>query len=186
MNCKHSIKAVLIGDSYVGKTSLCKAITNGDFVNIYSRTIGIDYKVKNIVINNRELSICLWDLCGDERFQFMFDSFVDTNKILFFMYSADSLDSFIHMKKLFEYYLSNNYLKDKKIIVIATKIDSDNCYLDYEKHGIEFSKLYNYLFIKTSSKTKYGIQELIDMLINTIIINNKNTETIYKKNCCLM
>ena len=184
MNYKNTIKAVLLGDSYVGKTSLCKVIANGDFVNIYSRTIGIDYKVKNIVINNGEVSICLWDLCGDDRFQFMFDSFVDTNKILFFMYSAESSDSFFHMKKIFDYYFSNNYLKDKKIIVIVTKIDSDNCYIDYEKDGIEFSKLYNYFFIKTSSKTKHGIQELIDMLLS--FIPNNKTETIYKKNCCLM
>ena len=83
------------------------------------------------------------------------------------------------MKKIFDYYMSHNFLKNKKIIVIATKIDSYNCYPDYEKDAIEFSKLYNYFFIKTSSKTKYGIQEIINTL-STFLPPQKNIVNNYE------
>ena len=120
----------------------------------------------------------------------MFDSFVDSNNVLFFLYSAENRESFTYMKKIFDYYMAHNFLKNKKIIVIATKIDSYNCYPDYEKDGIEFTKLYNYFFIKTSSKTKYGIQEIINTL-STFLPPQKNIVNNYEsivnnKKCCLM
>jgi predicted GTPase len=87
--------------------------------------------------------------------------------------------------------MSHNFLKNKKIIVIATKIDSYNCYPDYEKDGIEFTKLYNYFFIKTSSKTKYGIQDIINTLYTFIpprknILENTKSIVTTNKKCCLM
>ena len=178
---KEIIKIVVLGETFVGKSCLCNTLTNGDFILSYNKTIGIDYKT----VDTNSFSICLWDLSGDDRFQFMFDSFVDSNNVLFFLYSAENRESFIYMKKIFDYYMAHNFLKNKKIIVIVTKIDSYNCYPNYEQDGIEFTKLYNYFFIKTSSKTKYGIKEIINTL-STFLPPQKNILENTNKNFCFL
>ena len=154
------IKVVVVGDSYVGKTTLCNSIIGKEFVREYVRTIGIDYKVKT------GEGICIWDLSGDKNFKFMFETFVMSSRVILFCYSAEDYNSFVEMKKMYEDYLIKSCLKDKKIIIIVTKVDSEGCYIDYEKDGKIFSEINGYLFLKTSSKNRYGIKELEDNLVS--------------------
>lgn len=157
------IKVVVVGDSYVGKTSLCNAIIGKEFVREYVRTIGIDYKAKRV---DDVYSMCMWDLSGDKNFKFMFETFVMSNQFILFCYSAEDYNSFVEMKEMYEDYLIKSCLKDKKIIIIVTKVDSEGCYIDYEKDGKIFSEINGHLFLKTSSKNRYGIKELEDNLVS--------------------
>ena len=159
-NNNNNIKVVVVGDSYVGKTSLCNAMIGKEFVREYVRTIGIDYKVKRVE------GICIWDLSGDKNFKFMFETFVMSSGVILFCYSAEDYNSFVEMKKMYEDYLLKRCLKDKKIIIIVTKVDSEGCYIDYEKDGKIFSEINGHVFLKTSSKNKYGIKELEDNLFS--------------------
>lgn len=154
---KNIIKAVLIGDSYVGKNSLCnyiqKCLKNSD-------NVCIDYKNN---FNKKEI-MCI-SLCDVEYkiLQSVLEIFVKSNYTTIFCYNSENYLTFIKMKKRFDLFLSKTNIDIKKnIIIVATKIDSDNCYLDYEKDGKEFSELHGVSFIKTSIKTGCGIKEIID------------------------
>jgi small GTP-binding protein len=174
------IKVVVVGDSYVGKTSVCNAMMGKEFVREYVRTIGIDYKVKRV---EDGYAICIWDLSGDKNFKFMFETFVTTSEFVLFCYSAENYNSFVEMKEMYEDYLIKRCLKDKKIIIIVTKVDSDGCYIDYEKDGKIFSEINGLVFIKTSSKNKYGIKELEDNLFSNPPEKIKEPD---RKRCLLM
>ena len=65
----HVFKLILIGDTSVGKTSLLNRFTERSFHHFYNPTIGIDFRVKSIKINNKLIKLQIWDTSGNERFQ---------------------------------------------------------------------------------------------------------------------
>ena len=54
-------KIVFIGDSGVGKTSFVQRFCNNTFRESFSTTIGVDFQVKTIMIDNRVIALQLWD-----------------------------------------------------------------------------------------------------------------------------
>ena len=66
----HITKVAIIGDSYVGKTSLIERYINSNFRTNYSMTLGFNVISKNIDTddyNNPELLIFI-DVSGEPRF----------------------------------------------------------------------------------------------------------------------
>ena len=45
-------KFVIVGDGAVGKTSICHRFVEDHFANSYKQTIGLDFFVKRILMNN--------------------------------------------------------------------------------------------------------------------------------------
>ena len=68
-NYDYSIKLLMIGDSDVGKTSILTKYVNDQFSNTFITTIGIDFKIKYIKVNNKNIKLQLWDTAGQERFR---------------------------------------------------------------------------------------------------------------------
>merc|ERR1711997_722759 len=63
------LKIILLGNSGVGKTSLLSQYVNGVLVSDQSYTIGVVFKIKDIVVEGREVRLALWDTAGQERFR---------------------------------------------------------------------------------------------------------------------
>ncbi|GAB6028514.1 EF-hand calcium-binding domain-containing protein 4B, variant 2 [Chamberlinius hualienensis] len=60
-------KVIFIGDSGVGKTSLINRICGGLFDNQFCTTIGVDFRVKTVVVDGHDVVLQLWDTAGQER-----------------------------------------------------------------------------------------------------------------------
>ena len=57
-------KVVFAGDAAVGKTSFINRITKGLFVTNLSSTLGVDFQVKTIRVDERNIALQLWDTAG--------------------------------------------------------------------------------------------------------------------------
>ena len=57
-------KVVFAGDAAVGKTSFINRITKGVFMSNLSSTLGVDFQVKTIRVDDRNIAIQLWDTAG--------------------------------------------------------------------------------------------------------------------------
>lgn len=60
-------KVVFAGDAAVGKTSFINRITKGVFVNNLSSTLGVDFQVKTIRVDERNIALQLWDTAGKRK-----------------------------------------------------------------------------------------------------------------------
>ncbi|EDX14143.1 GD21052 [Drosophila simulans] len=65
---KSLLKVIILGDSSVGKTSLMNQYVNKRFSNQYKATIGADFCTKEVVVNDRVVTMQIWDTAGQERF----------------------------------------------------------------------------------------------------------------------
>lgn len=63
------LKVIILGDSGVGKTSLMNQYVTRKFSASYKATIGADFLTKEIVIDDRIVTMQIWDTAGQERFQ---------------------------------------------------------------------------------------------------------------------
>ena len=61
----HLFKLLIIGESGVGKTCLLLRFTDDSFTS----TIGIDFKIKIINLDNKLIKLQIWDTAGEERFR---------------------------------------------------------------------------------------------------------------------
>ncbi|HUY00732.1 MAG TPA: Rab family GTPase [Candidatus Deferrimicrobium sp.] len=69
------LKCLLLGDAAVGKTSLIKQYIKGSFAKDYKMTIGTDIFTKDVVTDEHNITLSIWDIAGQERFKFFRQSF---------------------------------------------------------------------------------------------------------------
>jgi hypothetical protein len=62
-------KIVMIGDSGTGKTSLLLRFAEGIFSADYRITIGVDFKIKTLKVDDKYVKLQIWDTAGQERFR---------------------------------------------------------------------------------------------------------------------
>lgn len=66
----------MLGASAVGKTSLVRRFVEGIFREEYVTTIGVNIQKKEVTLANTEVTLLLWDLNGEDRFQSVSTSYL--------------------------------------------------------------------------------------------------------------
>lgn len=93
-----TLKYLVVGDSGVGKTSLLVRYCEDSFQADYLSTIGVDFKIKRIEINNCQITLNIWDTAGQERFRNITKSFYKGAHGIILTYSITDPVSFNHIE----------------------------------------------------------------------------------------
>lgn len=64
LNYDYFLKAVLVGNSGVGKTSYLTRFADDEFDENYLPTIGVDFKFKIFPVLNKNIKLQVWDTAG--------------------------------------------------------------------------------------------------------------------------
>lgn len=56
----HLFKLLIIGDSGVGKSSLLLRFADNSYSGNYITTIGVDFKIRTVTINNQRVKLQIW------------------------------------------------------------------------------------------------------------------------------
>ncbi len=113
-----AFKTCLLGESGVGKTTISRLLQHKNTNVPRKPTIGVDIEKVSTPTGN----ICMWDLAGQRRFQFMWEEFTrGTN--LAIVVTDSSPENVKLTKELMDRHLKN---KAAKVIAIANKQDLSN------------------------------------------------------------
>jgi Ras-related protein Rab-8A len=63
------VKVVIIGDTAVGKTNILLRYVNEEYKMTHITTIGVDFKIKTISVDDVKIKMQIWDTAGQERFK---------------------------------------------------------------------------------------------------------------------
>lgn len=58
------LKVIIVGDSGVGKTNLLTYFCEGVFKDSYVATIGVDFKIKMLNVDEKKIKLQIWDTAG--------------------------------------------------------------------------------------------------------------------------
>nr|XP_020458678.1 ras and EF-hand domain-containing protein homolog [Monopterus albus] len=92
-------KIVLVGNSSVGKTSLLQRFCVDSFHAGTSATVGVDYSVKTITVDNSQVALQLWDTAGQERYRSITKQFFRKADGVVVMYDITTNQSFTSVRQ---------------------------------------------------------------------------------------
>uniref|UniRef100_A0A674JGC3 Calcium release activated channel regulator 2A n=1 Tax=Terrapene triunguis TaxID=2587831 RepID=A0A674JGC3_9SAUR len=92
-------KIVFVGNSSVGKTSFLRRFCEGHFSPNTSATVGIDYSVKTVTVDNSQIALQLWDTAGQERYRSITKQFFRKADGVIVMYDITAKDTFTTVKQ---------------------------------------------------------------------------------------
>eukprot|EP01059_Diplonema_ambulator_P008628 TRINITY_DN1828_c0_g5_i1.p1 TRINITY_DN1828_c0_g5~~TRINITY_DN1828_c0_g5_i1.p1 ORF type:complete len:221 (+),score=57.17 TRINITY_DN1828_c0_g5_i1:145-807(+) len=99
---EHLYKTLVVGDYAVGKTSLIRKYTTGEFSGQYRITIGVDFCSKQVECDGRAVTLQLWDIAGHERFGAMtrvYYKFATAAVVVFDLTRPSTLESAIKWRQ---------------------------------------------------------------------------------------
>ncbi|XP_038604682.1 ras-related protein Rab-44 [Tachyglossus aculeatus] len=88
---------LFVGDSNVGKSSFLHLLHNHTFASGLMATVGLDYRIKNLQVDNKHFALQLWDTAGQERYHSMTKQLFRRADGIVLMYDVTSEESFIHV-----------------------------------------------------------------------------------------
>ena len=133
-NNKIEYKLILLGNSAVGKTSLFKKITTGEFYEKNISTIGMDRRTIQLDIEvedkgvpvTKSFDISLVDTAGQERFKAITKTYYKESDGILLIYDVTNKESFVQLKIWIDSIydsLGNNENSKYIIILIGNKLD---------------------------------------------------------------
>jgi small GTP-binding protein len=64
-------KICMLGSFAVGKTSLVRRFVESIYSDVYQTTVGVKIDKKNVQVEDKEVSLVLWDIYGEDDYQKM-------------------------------------------------------------------------------------------------------------------
>jgi small GTP-binding protein len=89
-----SFKFVLVGESGVGKTAMCKQFCEHTFVENPTPTVGLEFGTRIVTVDNTRIKLQIWDTAGQERFHSITRSYFRASAGVIFVYDVMKRESF--------------------------------------------------------------------------------------------
>ena len=197
----YTFKIVMIGDSGVGKSCILLRFADDKFNENFYATIGVDFRFKNVMVDDKSVKLQIWDTAGQERFKTITSAYYRGADGIIIVYDITDRNSFAHIKDWLDDV--NKYTDDNPLkIIVGNKIDlikdkqinNNDMKTMTAQTGIEI--------IECSAKDSIKINELMEIMTKKLIekknnegnknttksmilndINNKNKE-MNNKGCC--
>eukprot|EP00636_Phaeomonas_parva_P009638 CAMPEP_0118871640 /NCGR_PEP_ID=MMETSP1163-20130328/14129_1 /TAXON_ID=124430 /ORGANISM="Phaeomonas parva, Strain CCMP2877" /LENGTH=211 /DNA_ID=CAMNT_0006806757 /DNA_START=285 /DNA_END=920 /DNA_ORIENTATION=+ len=159
------IKILSMGPKAAGKSCLVKRYCEGRFVSKYISTIGVDYGVKPVQSEGRDLRVNFWDLSGHPEFFEIRNEFYKDSQGALLVFDAgsrdsfDSLDDWIAEAQRFG-------VRDIPIALCGNKCDKRRVIQDDEAQA--WAQANGCHYFDTSAQSGLNVQEVFEWLFQSV------------------
>lgn len=164
-----SFKILLIGDSGVGKSSLLVSFIAGSFDDL-PPTIGVDFKLKQLIVGGKKLKLTIWDTAGQERFRTVTSSYYRGAQGIILVYDVTRRESFTNLADVWakevELYSTN---QDCIKMLVGNKVDRDIEREVSREEGIALAQAHKCIFLECSAKSQEKVQQCFEELALKIL-----------------
>ena len=169
---KVDFSIILVGDSYVGKTSILKKFIDDEFNEETKCTISVDFRCKNLKIDkNLYASLKIFDTAGQEKYRSLTKSYYKQAQGIILVFDLTNEISFSKLNKWINEINENT--ENVVIILVGNKADSNDRKVD-KINAENYAKERNIKYIETSAKEGTNILLLFEEL--AIDMNKKKED----------
>ena len=156
-----TIKLLLIGNAYVGKTLIVQKFIDNTFSKSTVSTIGVDLQSKILDINGKKVKYLIWDTAGEDRMKTMTYAYYRGCHVILIVYDVTHRKSFENVTTWVECvdkFAKTNVLR----ILVGNKIDlADKRVITYEE-GKKLAEENGLKFYEISAMTLNGLSEMFE------------------------
>ena len=190
-----SYKVLLLGNSYVGKTCILLRFSEDSFNENYELTIGLNYRIKTLNIDNNPIKMQIWDTSGEEKFKAIARNFYRGAHGVLLVYDICEKNSFLDVRDWIEQIVENTDNDNIVMILCGNKSDKKKERKITKEEGENLAKNYGIPFFECSAKNNTNINEMFNTMAQNIYskVGNRysiavklNSNTFKKKmgKCC--
>mmetsp|Transcript_19805 Transcript_19805/g.58827 ORF Transcript_19805/g.58827 Transcript_19805/m.58827 type:complete len:214 (-) Transcript_19805:1210-1851(-) len=174
----HLIKLLLIGDSGVGKSCLLLRFSEDSFTSSFITTIGIDFKIKQLLLDDKWVKLQIWDTAGQERFRTITSAYYRGAMGILLVYDITDEASFNNIRswmKNIEEHASDGVNK----ILVGNKSD-----MAEERRAVPASVAqaladeYNIQFFETSAKEDINVEEVFAAIAKDVMARQQQQQQV--------
>jgi len=171
------VRLLIVGETGVGKTSLLVRFNEDNFISDQKTTIGVDYKAKEVDIDDEVVKLQIWDTAGQERFRSMTSAFYSKAQGVVVTFDVTERDTFLALP---------SWIRDIRmsapsycvIILCANKVDLP---LEFWSLGsdeyMNFAQENGYTIFESSASTGVNVKELFVELGREVLKKNRHELT---------
>ncbi|KAM9482783.1 ras-related protein rab7-like isoform 2-T2 [Clarias gariepinus] len=156
------LKVIILGDTGVGKTSLMNQYVNRKFSNQYKATIGADFLTKEVMVEDRLVTLQIWDTAGQERFQSLGVAFyrgADCCVLVFDVTAASTFKTLDSWKDEFLIQAGPRDPDNFPFLVLGNKIDLENRQVTTKRAQAWCQSKNNIPYFETSAKEAINVEQ---------------------------
>ncbi|MEQ9716024.1 MAG: Rab family GTPase [Candidatus Asgardarchaeia archaeon] len=153
-----TVKAIIIGDAMVGKTSLINRFVEKTFNPAYIATIGVSVSLETLSVDETPVNLFIWDIAGQERFHLIRQVYYKGAKVAAVVYDITNPESFKNILKWIDE--MKRYSGDIPFIIVGNKIDLENFRKISREEAEELSERLGVPYIETSALTGHNVPNL--------------------------
>jgi Ras-related protein Rab-6A len=156
-----SFKLIFIGDLGVGKSCLTAKAVKNTFEEYYQATVGFEFLIFNMKVNDKVIKLQIWDTCGEEMYKSLISNFYRNSSLAVVLYSIDNKETFNHAEGWLND-LKNQANPDIRIFLVGNKADLENERKVTKEEAEKYKEEQNLdLFMETSAKTGYNAKNVL-------------------------
>jgi len=187
-------KILLLGDSSVGKTCLLMRYTDGTFQEEHLTTIGLDYRVKMVEMDDGSvIKVQFWDTAGQDRYRTITANYYKGANGIILVYDVTNQKTFKNIKAWVEQ-IKEEVGQKITLMLIGNKIDKEENRTVSKEEGEKLAEELQLAYRETSAKTGKNINEAFNFFVKKtrdenmevigvgVKLNSKNKKG--KKGCC--
>ena len=163
------LKLVTAGDGGVGKTTLLHKYIEGKFLADTRMTIGVEFFLKELMVDDIPILLQLWDFGGQDRFRFLLDKYAMGARGALLMFDLTRPITF----ESIEHWLSIIRISDPNlpVLLLGTKSDllegPESIEQSYLEEKCKKCNIFKYLQI--SSKTNENIDKSFEVISEEVV-----------------
>lgn len=169
----HLFKLLIIGDSGVGKSSLLMRFADNTFTGSFITTIGVDFKIRTIMVNGERVKLQIWDTAGQERFRTITSTYYRGTHGVLVVYDVTSGESFANVKRWLHEIDQNCDIVNR--ILVGNKDDDPSRKVVLTQDAKQFADQIGIQLFETSAKDNKNVEEMF-MAITELVLATKKEQ----------
>jgi Ras-related protein Rab-2A len=144
----------------VGKSCLLLQFTDKRFQPVHDLTIGVEFGARmiNVKDGSTQVKLQIWDTAGQESFRSITRSYYRGAAGALLVYDITRRDTFQHLSRWLEE-AKQHAQPNMVILLIGNKNDLEHKRAVSTEEGKAFADANNLLFMETSAKTAYNVEQ---------------------------
>ena len=154
------VKAILVGDSGVGKSCLALRMTAQKPRLQHSYTIGVEFFTRTLEVGSEIVKLHMWDTAGQETFKKITSSYYRIACICFVVFDITSRESFGSIESWIKE-VRKLAPTDCMFVIIGSKQDLSSYRVVSSEEGQKFATRENASYFETSALDGTGVDHCI-------------------------